>query len=232
MKLVTKRLKVATKTTTYSATVYDDVILVSDAGGSWTLTLPPAAYWINKTIRVKKTNNSSNQVTIDGNGAETIDGALTEALSRQYQWVDLYSDGTNVHIIGRGGPLGQQVTASSGSFTTTNTAMTDVTNLSLTVNTTGRSVLLLLFPAATAVDTNTYGLYMSNAGFSTEYNFLRDATIVRFGRTQNNADAAVPFLGVVDTPAAGSYVYKFQIRAGTVAKTAGCENLCMAAIPL
>jgi hypothetical protein len=38
-------------------------------------------------------------VTLDGDSAETIDGATTYSLTSQYQSVDLYFDGTNVAIL-------------------------------------------------------------------------------------------------------------------------------------
>ena len=99
MKLNSKRLKIRSLTTTATAQTDDDVLLVSDAGGSWTLTLPPAANCINKLLNIKKTNSSGNTVTVDGNGAETIDGAATFILKEQYEVVVLVSDGFNWHVL-------------------------------------------------------------------------------------------------------------------------------------
>lgn len=93
-------LAVSSKTTTYTATNADDLLLVSASGGSWTLTLFSASGNTGKVLRIKRTDNTiANTVTIDGNSSETIDGALTLVLCLQYQDVEIVSDGTNWQII-------------------------------------------------------------------------------------------------------------------------------------
>lgn len=84
---------VATKTTTYTAAA-GDVLLCDASGGAFTVTLPAAAATV-RPILVKKVDASGNAVTIDGAGSDTIDGALTIALSTQYEAVELWCDGTN-----------------------------------------------------------------------------------------------------------------------------------------
>jgi hypothetical protein len=44
-------------------------------------------------------NASANTITIDPNSTETIDGALTFALSTQYASVTIITDGSNWFII-------------------------------------------------------------------------------------------------------------------------------------
>lgn len=83
----------ASKTTTYTA-VPGDVIPCDATGGAFTVNLP-AASGVVQSISIKKTDASINAVTIDGNGAETIDGAATRLLSTQYEAVTLWSNGTN-----------------------------------------------------------------------------------------------------------------------------------------
>lgn len=92
-------LAVVSKTTTYTATASDQVILCSASGGAWSLTLPTAVGITGKTYFIKKTDSSANAVTIDGNGTETIDGATTKAISTQYDAYTIVSDGANWHII-------------------------------------------------------------------------------------------------------------------------------------
>lgn len=92
-------LSVTSKTTTYTATAADDIILVSDAGGSWTLTLFAASGNTGKMLQIKKTNSSTNTVTIDANSSETIDGATTVKLSTQYEYFTIVCDGSNWHIV-------------------------------------------------------------------------------------------------------------------------------------
>jgi hypothetical protein len=62
------------KTTTYTATNYDDVILADTSGGGWTLTLP--AWPTNgKTLTVKKSTTDANTLTIAHNQNQ-IDAAV------------------------------------------------------------------------------------------------------------------------------------------------------------
>lgn len=78
--------RVSIRTITASASVADsDVVLLVDAtAGAVTVTLPAAASSSGRVLYVKKTDASGNAVTLDGNGAETIDGAATKANTTQY----------------------------------------------------------------------------------------------------------------------------------------------------
>jgi len=69
------------------------------AGGSITLTLPTAASAKWRKYIIKKIDASANTVTIDADGAETIDGALTFVLTVQYQAIEIQSDGTQWWIV-------------------------------------------------------------------------------------------------------------------------------------
>jgi hypothetical protein len=68
----------------------DDLVLVS---GNTTLTLPAAS--TRCQFIIKKTDSNATTVTIDANGSETIDGALTFTITEQYTSVTLCSDGTS-----------------------------------------------------------------------------------------------------------------------------------------
>lgn len=97
-----KLANIATKTTTYTAVANDLILLVDTSGGAWTLTLPAAAGVAGQILIIKKTDAAANALTIDGNGAETIDGAATNAeIDAQYDMLWLLCDGTEWHIIGR-----------------------------------------------------------------------------------------------------------------------------------
>ena len=77
----------------------DNVVLVDDAGADRTINLPPASSNSGKVYYIKKTNSSENEITIDGNSTETIDGALTVVLYVQYDAIRILCDGANWHII-------------------------------------------------------------------------------------------------------------------------------------
>lgn len=88
-----------TKTTTYTATANDEIILADTSGGAWTLTLPTAVGIQHKKYTIVLTV-AGNDLTIDGDGTETIAGATTVTLTSQYQNVTIVSDGANWQIIG------------------------------------------------------------------------------------------------------------------------------------
>lgn len=86
-------------TATGSLTIADCLTLVNATGGAVTVTLPAAAISTGRMMIVKKTDASGNAVTIDGSGAETIDGAATKSLPTQYSALTMVCDGTGWHII-------------------------------------------------------------------------------------------------------------------------------------
>lgn len=97
------------KTTTYTATTLDYTIVCDATSAGFTVNLPTAASFYNATTTtaggifvIKKIDSSSNVVTIDGNGSETIDGSLTQLLYLQYQSLVLQTDGTTWRILSGG----------------------------------------------------------------------------------------------------------------------------------
>lgn len=91
--------KVASKTANYTAADTETVILCDATGGAFAITLPAAASSTNKTYTVKKKDASANAVTLTGNGAETIDGSNTQALSTQYSSLTVVCDGSAWFIV-------------------------------------------------------------------------------------------------------------------------------------
>ena len=92
---------VATKTTTYTVAVTDDIVFVDSSGGAFTVTLFTAVGNSGKIITIKKTESSVNIVTIEGDGSETIDGNLNRKLATNNETIKLVSDGTNWEILDR-----------------------------------------------------------------------------------------------------------------------------------
>ena len=93
---------VAGKSADYTVTPADfgAAITVDASGGARTVTLPPAATaGEGFKLVVKKSDTSSNAVTIDGDGSETIDGATTKVLRLPYQSAALVCDGTKWHVM-------------------------------------------------------------------------------------------------------------------------------------
>lgn len=93
-------LPVTSKTANYTATTSDSVILVDGTGGAFTITLYTATGNTGKQIVITRTDETfANQITVDGNGSETIRGALTYKLCSQYESITLVSDGTNWQML-------------------------------------------------------------------------------------------------------------------------------------
>lgn len=86
-------------TVTNSASISDYLILADATAGNITVALPAAASSSGTTLVVKKTDVSVNTVTLDGNGAETIDGVTTKVLSAQYASLMIFCNGTAWWII-------------------------------------------------------------------------------------------------------------------------------------
>jgi len=81
--------------TTTGNVVSGDYLIVADAtAGAITMTLPPAALVPGRIYVFKRINAGANTVTVDANGSETIDGALTHVLSPQWNSITIISNGT------------------------------------------------------------------------------------------------------------------------------------------
>ena len=88
---------VVTKTADYTATSVDYVIIADGTSNTVTITLPTALGIAGRRYQIKCIDNSF-AVDVDGNGTETIDGALTQALA-QWDSLTIASDGLNWVII-------------------------------------------------------------------------------------------------------------------------------------
>lgn len=88
-------------TVTVDYTAADKTVILADAtSGTVTITLPAVSGLTGREYMIKKVDSTANKVTIDGNGAETIDGATTQDLNTQYTGFNVVTDGTEWWIIG------------------------------------------------------------------------------------------------------------------------------------
>ncbi len=82
------------KTANYTATEDDEFISCDATGGAITITLPAVATTrVGKRYTVKKID-ASNNVILDGNASETIDGATTKTLSSQWAVMTIVNTGS------------------------------------------------------------------------------------------------------------------------------------------
>lgn len=84
----------ATKTVTFTVDGAAWYYLVDATAGAVTVNLPAAAAAKGRIVGVKKIDAGGNAVTLDGSGAETIDGAATLATTTQWASFLIWSDGT------------------------------------------------------------------------------------------------------------------------------------------
>ncbi len=93
------RPQAVTKTTTYTVTINDYLVLCNATAGVFTLTLPTATSVSGQVFEFISIGTGGADVTIDGNGAETINGVANFVLANQYEKVRLYSTGTEYLIL-------------------------------------------------------------------------------------------------------------------------------------
>jgi len=85
-------LNIVTKTSAYTITVDDDIVIGNCAGGNITLTLPQASTKSKITIFKK---SSDNILTVDCYGTETIEALSSLEITDEYGSLSLVSDGVN-----------------------------------------------------------------------------------------------------------------------------------------
>jgi hypothetical protein len=152
--------------------------------------------------------------TLSSGIAGTItDGATTEIASNAIRVKDLGVTtaklAANAVTRAKQAAVGEQVSTSSGNYSTTTAVLADVTNLAVTITTTGRPVLLIVQPDG-ASPSNASRLCGDTTG---NVNFVRDSTsIATFIANCNATVKAFETSAVVlDVVGAGTYTYKIQV---------------------
>ena len=87
-----------TKSTAYTPTATDSIILCDATSGSFEITLPTTAP-SGTVYRVKKIDSSTNSITINATTGKLIDGTQTFDLNFQYQAIDVVYNGSSVWYI-------------------------------------------------------------------------------------------------------------------------------------
>lgn len=94
----TYQQKITTVTANTTLGVHNTVI-VDTTSGAITITLPAATSNTGTVYNIKKKTSDVNAITVDANASETIDGALTQTISLQYDSMSIHCDGTTWWII-------------------------------------------------------------------------------------------------------------------------------------
>ena len=90
---------ITTETSVYTVLSTDHTILADATGGAFGVDLPTAVGIAGKIYRIKKIDSSANAVTVDPDGAETIDGDSDLDLTFEGESVDIVSDNANWHVL-------------------------------------------------------------------------------------------------------------------------------------
>lgn len=95
----TSVMRIVTKTAGFTASAAEaDLYLVDTTSGNITAALPAAASSTGVHFLFKKTV-AANQLTVDPNASETIDGQTTLEINTRYVTLGVVCDGTTWHII-------------------------------------------------------------------------------------------------------------------------------------
>lgn len=86
--------KAVSKSSSYVMAAGDFTVLANASSGPATITLPPAATQQGMIVFIKKTDSSSNAVTIAGAGTDKIEGKKSKTLNLQYDGLQLISNGS------------------------------------------------------------------------------------------------------------------------------------------
>jgi len=229
--------------------VTDNMVRSNSTAGSLTHTLPPCSTNpIGLLVTVKDVGTGGNTTSVKGSGTDLIDGnnVWSNTLSSQ-MGQSFRNNGTSWDTVANppistsniaaqaitqallasrstGSTVaagGVAISASSGTFSTTSTSFTPVTNLSVTITTTGRPVRIFLQSDGSAgnptrvivANTSTdpvsgfFLLYRGSTAIAEE-NMEISAGSPTAGQALTIPASSIQFL---DTPAAGTYTYSLQV---------------------
>lgn len=206
----------------------------SDTTTSYTATLPAAVPASTKILTMASTGAIGNAYDVDGSTLEVSSNSL-RVKDAGISAAKLATDAVETAKIkdlnvttakladgsvtpGKKAALGQQVSSSSGAFTTSSSSFVDVTNMQVTITTTGRPVLIAIVPDGAYTGSNASTLKSSSSSTTAStfhLQVLRDATSVGVVQQLMSANVTVnsPSTPIfLDTVAAGTYTYKVQMK--------------------
>ena len=204
---------------------FASAILRNTTPGSFGLTLnPPNAMAADYSLTLPNLPGSTLLVTLDTSGnfgtvanssiADTLGQAMTSTGANAVANTRTRTVSTTV------GVGGVAISNSSGNFSTTSTTAVDVTNLSVTITTSGRPVAISLIPDGTASTSQLRASNTSSIAPSIHVLILNGATQIAdfvIGIDVNPVgtfravDVPVSSVSCSDAPAAGTYTYKVQM---------------------
>lgn len=134
--------------------------------------------------------------------------------------------------------LGQQISADSGLFSTHSTTPVDVTNLSVTITTTGRPVWIGLISSNPMSGDSVVESISTVGDPSATIIILNGSSVISTYRSEIVASSAsrvsLPssVISTIDTPSAGTYTYKIQVNTSTASNSVQVQNTKLIAYEL
>jgi len=192
---------------------FRSAILRNAGASSFGLTLsPPSAMAadISQTLPTVPASTKIMQMNSSGvmSTVLTTDNASLEITSSaSFQVLNVKAYGITKIMLAA---LGQVFSASCGAFSTSSASYVDVTNLSVPLTTSGRPVFIGIMSDGTGA----LSKVSSPAGSFAIINIKRDVTELSDCQSGSSAsDVVSPVsMWIIDTPAAGSYTYKVQLK--------------------
>ena len=205
---VSGSLAVKSSSSSYANVDLQSVVLSNPGNTSNQLTLAAPTLSGNSQITLPNVPSQVEFLTIDSSGNVGATTPFANGIAR-----------TNLASVG------QQISASSGDYFGSPSSYTQVPNLSVTITTTGRPVMIMLQP-----DSTNTGAAIQLAPISGsvtdllgEFQFKRNTTAVSTsilytqGASSANLGISVPpgNLNFLDTPSAGTYTYALYCQTGS-----------------
>lgn len=235
-----------------------------DTSSSVTITLPAASgVSVGRFYEIKDISGlaNTNNITIEASG-DLIDGSSDDvSLNLAFQSARLTSNGsgwsTNLAPKMANGvvtrpmlaPVGQQISSACDFYTTTSTSIADITNLSVTITTTGRPVYLGIIHSGANGNGHISAIFNPGSLVSSAYVgfavfFYRDSTQLSRAYSANEAvfsTTEVDALSIslppgsfwhIDTPSAGTYTFKVRAKLESNNSTISIANVKLIAYEL
>ncbi len=183
-----------------------------------------------ETAKIKDANVTAAKLASDSvSTAKIVDANVTTAkiLDANITQAKMAARATGTTVAAGGVAL----SASCGTYTNVSTGYLDVTNLTVTITTTGRPVFIGLISDGSGQEST--GLSAPNASNFAYFKILRGASVVGnyafgFGAAFYSSPGAE--IKTIDFPAAGTYTYKLQAR--VTGSTLGVNYMKMIAYEL
>lgn len=187
---------------------------------NYSLTLPSAVAASNGSLITSDTSGNLTYTTPDNSTLQITGGNI------------LIKDGGVTRA--KQAAVGQQVSSSSGSFTTASTSAVAVTNLNVSITTIGRPVVLSIQPDGTDIPPGS-SIGNTRAADATYVQIKRGSTVIGTWTTQPNGSsgwATGVSMTMIDAPAAGTYTYTVYCAVSTALGTGAVTNMVLMAYEL